>query len=341
MSLASGTGVLTLGANYLDTQTGVDLRPVVNRDPIGVFTSAHARINNGAGYAHQNLSLADGRLLLGGGLRWDLFRFDLRDRLEPNLSGTDSAVRMQPKASLAYTPSHDLPLQLHVNYGRGISSLDARGVVREPAGPFIATTDFLQFGTAHRIGGTLNLRSSFFLIQPSNQLVYIPDDGSLEFADPSRSYGIQVQSSVRLNRYLSLDGGLTRVFNAYYRDILPRVYLDSAPHLVANAAFLLSNWRGWSGSFRMRAINHYRLDGEDPSIRAAGHTVFDFAMSKRLRPELEFNFALDNLLDRAYWETQNFFESRLPGQDPIERIHATPGYGRNLTVGLTFRFGGK
>jgi outer membrane receptor protein involved in Fe transport len=91
----------------------------------------------------------------------------------------------------------------------------------------------------------------------------------------------------------------------------------------------------------MRAINHYRLDGLDSSIRAAGHTVFDFAMSRRITRNVEFNLAVDNLFDRDYWEMQNLFESQLQGQDPVERIHGTPGYPTTLVVGLTFRFGGK
>jgi outer membrane receptor protein involved in Fe transport len=146
---------------------------------------------------------------------------------------------------------------------------------------------------------------------------------------------------VQLTAHLSVDGGITKVLNAYYRHTQPRVYVDSAPHFTSNAALNLANWRGWSGSLRVRAINHYRLDGEDPSIVASGHTVFDFAMSRRINKRLDFSFAVDNLFGRNYWETQNFFESRLPGQDPMERIHATPSYGATMMVGMTFRFGGK
>jgi hypothetical protein len=32
---------------------------------------------------------------------------------------------------------------------------------------------------------------------------------------------------------------------------------------------------------RMRAINHYRLDGDDPAIIASEHTVFDFGRRSR------------------------------------------------------------
>ena len=91
----------------------------------------------------------------------------------------------------------------------------------------------------------------------------------------------------------------------------------------------------------MRAINHYRLDGEDASIVASGHTVLDFSVSRRIRRGVEFNFALDNMTNRDYYETQNYFESRLPGQEPMSRIHATPGYPITAIVGMTFRLRGK
>jgi hypothetical protein len=47
------------------------------------------------------------------------------------------------------------------------------------------------------------------------------------------------------------------------------------------------------------------------------------------------------MFDRRYYEMQNYFESRLPGQEPRLRIHGTPGYGRTLLAGLTIRFGSK
>jgi outer membrane receptor protein involved in Fe transport len=119
------------------------------------------------------------------------------------------------------------------------------------------------------------------------------------------------------------------------------VYVDSAPHFVANAGLTLSNWKEWSGSLRMRAINHYRLDGRDASIVASGHTVFDLGLARGLRRGVDFNLSLDNLTNRDYYETQNYFESQLPGEPPVARIHGTPGYPLTATVGLTFRLKGK
>ena len=103
------------------------------------------------------------------------------------------------------------------------------------------------------------------------------------------------------------------------------VYVDSAPHFVANAGLTLAGWHGWSGSLRMRAINHYRLDGEDPSIVATGHTVFDLGLSRPLRRWVELNLTLDNLTNRDYYETQNYFESQLPGQARCGASMPRPG----------------
>ncbi len=147
--------------------------------------------------------------------------------------------------------------------------------------------------------------------------------------------------SAAITTKLSVDGGITKVLNAYYRGGLDRIYLDSAPRFTANAALTLANWRGWAGSLRMRGINSYRLDGEDASIKAAGHVVFDTAVNRELTDLIVLNVAVDNLFNRDYWEMQNYFTSQLAGQDPIDRIHATPGYGRTLTVGVTLRFGDK
>ncbi|MBI1357247.1 MAG: TonB-dependent receptor plug domain-containing protein [Acidobacteria bacterium] len=335
------SGILTVGGSVLSSQNLVELRQSVLRDPISLTTSAHAAVTNGGGYIQEQIDVWNGRVELTGGLRWDVFRYAITDRLEPQYSGVETAAKPQPKASVAVRPFGSLPLRGFFNYGRGISSLDARGVVRRPESPHINTTDFLQWGVQHNIGQRFSMLADYFLIKSSNQLVYIPDDGTIELSDPSTSYGYETKASFAITHHLSVNGGITKVLNAYYRNTEPRLYVSTAPHFVSNAALTLSGWRGWSGSLRVRAINRYRLDDADPTIRAAGHTVFDFALTRRLAANVDFNLAVDNLLGRSYWEMQNYFESQLPGQAPTERIHGTPGYGRTVVAGLSIRFGGK
>lgn len=337
----NNTAMLSVGGNYHDNQINVGLYPRIGREPIGVATRADARVTNGAGYVQESVSLMHGKLLLGAGLRFDEFRYDLRDRVSPEASGVQAAGRWQGKGNIAFTPSHMIPLTLHVNYGRGINSVDARGVVQRPESPRLATTDFYQVGTSSTVG-RFGFSSDLFLIDHSNELVYIPDDGSFEFKGPSRAYGFESKISIALTRRLSMSGGLTKVANAFYKGGDHRVYVDSAPHFVANGALTLAGWRGWSGSFRMRAINHYRLHGDDPSIVASGHTVFDLGIARQLRRGIELNLSLDNLTNRDYWETQNYFESRVaPDLPVIARIHATPAYPLTVVAGITFRLRGK
>jgi outer membrane receptor protein involved in Fe transport len=331
----------TAGGNFHDNQINVGLYPREGRVPTGVTTRAHAHVTNEAGYAQENVSLLDNRVLLGAGVRYDEFRYGLDDQLYPEHSGVAWAGRWQGKGNVAFTPWHRIPLTFHANYGRGINSIDARGVVQQPTQPRLATTDFYQFGTSSN-WNRVSVSTDVFLIDHSNEQVYIPDDGSFEFKGPSRAYGYEAKASFELTRHLSLNGGLTKISNAFFLGGDHRVYVDSAPHFVANAALTLASWRRWSGSLRMRAVNHYRLDGEDPSIVASGLTVFDLGIARQINHQAELNLSLDNLTNRDYYETQNYFASRISPEAPIvARIHATPAYPLTAVAGVTFRFRGK
>jgi len=339
--VASATAVLVAGSNFHDNQINVGLYPREGRDPTGVTTRADAHLTNGAGYAQESLSFWQGRLLLGGGLRFDEFRFDVADRVNPAQSGVQTASRWQGKGNLAFTPSRAVPFTFHLNYGRGINSSDARAVVQMPDQPRVATTDFYQAGTSTHLG-RLSIATDAFLIDHSNEQVYIPDNDSFEFKGPSRAYGYEAKLSLALTRRVSLNAGLTKIGNGFFLGGDHRVYVDSAPHFVANAALTVSAWHGWSGSLRLRAINHYRLDGEDPSIVASGHTVFDLGLARQIRRGVELNLSLDNLTNRDYYETQNYFDSLVTPYAPvIARIHGTPGYPLTAAVGLTFHLRGK
>jgi hypothetical protein len=339
--LGTVPAVLTVGGNALANQINVGLYHREGRVPLDVTTRADADVSNAASYVQENVSLFNGRLDVGGGLRFDEFWFDVADKVIPSQSGSQSQGRWQPKANLDYTPSRSIPVTFYVNYGRGINSVDARGVVQRPDAPRVATTDFYQAGESSNFG-RFAFSADMFLIDHSNELVYIPDDGSFEFKGATRAYGFETKASVEINKHLSLNGGMTKVLNAFYQGGDHRVYVDSAPHFVANSALTLTAWRGWSGSFRMGAVNHYRLDGEDPSIMASGFTTFDLGIAKQVHPGIELNLSIDNLTNRDFYETQNYFESRVcPTCPVIARIHGTPGYPVTVIAGVTFRLGGK
>jgi len=363
--IGGGQALLTVGGNFHANQINVGLYPSIGRNPIRkfqpenltfrddngdgiddvLFTSAHANVNNYAAYVQNGMDFFNAHLRVEAGLRVDTFTFNVEDRIEPQFSGKQSATRFQPKLAVVWSPFDTFPISFYGNYGRGIASQDARGVVRNPDAPKISTTDFYQTGAAYN-SKRFSIAPSFFFIDRSNEQVYIPDDGSIAFAGRSRSYGFEIKTSTRFNRYLSFNGGLTQVLRAFYpgeffddsRNSRRRVQIDSAPHTVANGSFVLSELRGFNSSLNWRHISSYRLDGEDDSIRAAGNDVVDFSISKRLKRWVDLNFSIDNVFDKRYFETQNFFESRIcPTCEPAERIHVTPGYSRGFNFGVTFR----
>jgi outer membrane receptor protein involved in Fe transport len=218
-------------------------------------------------------------------------------------------------------------------------------VVRNPQAPKLSTTDFYQFGTSYNSARVSAVFTSF-LIDRSNEQIYIPDDGSIEFAGRSRSYGVEARVSLKFNRYLSFNGGLTQVLRAFYPGEFSsdgrRRIVDGAPHTVANGSFVLSELGGFNASLNWRHISGYRLDADDESVKASGHDVVDFSLTKRLKKWVDLNFSIDNLFNKRYYETQNYFESRVSPNAPIvSRIHATPGYPFAVNVGFTFRLGGK
>ncbi len=298
--------LLTIGGNLHFNQINVGFYPSMARNPNRKFlsgnidnpdvlyTSSHANVNNYAGYIQNGIDFANGHLRIETGLRWDYFSFDVKGfelgEVRTDVVGKEGASRFQPKLAVVFSPFEKFPISFYGNYGRGIASQDARGIIRNPDAPKISTTDFYQTGAAYN-SKRFSLAPSFFFIDRSNEQVYIPDDGSIEFAGRSRSYGFELKTSARFNRYLSFNGGLTQVFRAFYpgeffddgNNSRRRVQIDSAPRTVANGSLVLTELRGFNSSLNWRHISSYRLDGEDDSIRAAGHDVVDFSVSKRLK----------------------------------------------------------
>jgi outer membrane receptor protein involved in Fe transport len=78
------------------------------------------------------------------------------------------------------------------------------------------------------------------------------------------------------------------------------------------------------------------------SIRASGLDAVDLAVAKQVRRWMELSLDVDNLTNKRYYETQNYFESRVTRTAPVvARIHGTPAYPIGVTAGVTFHFWGK
>jgi outer membrane receptor protein involved in Fe transport len=346
--------LLTAGANLADNRIAVDLfhqtgRHIIAAVPGDPSTEDYVHILNPAVYAQEAFEFL--HLHLDAGLRLDTFRLAVTDQLNSANTGVITAAAAEPKLNLVYTPDAQLPLALHFNLGRAVTSQDARGMALDPHAPRAAATNFYMLGTSHQLLG-FTASTDVFLIDRQHEDVYDPDNGTMQFQGPSRSYGWEVKASARVAPDLMWNGGLTQVGNAFYLGTVARQYVDSAPHSVGNASLTADGWRGLFASLRYRHIGHYLLvnpaDTQVPAAPpypnaaralASGLDVLDFATTKKLPHGLEASLAIDNVNDKRYYETQNLFDSRITPVGPAEaRIHGTPGYPLGFTAGLSWRF---
>jgi hypothetical protein len=351
--LGSFPALFTAGGNFNGNWINVGLfhakdRHIIAPVPGNPQTESNVGILNPAIYAQQGFDI--GRLHADAGLRVDVFRFNLFDRIAPNQT-ISQADRFEPKLNLTYTPSYRFPATLHFNFGRAATSEDARGIALNPDAPRVAATNFYMIGTSHQVK-RFALSTDAFLIDRQHEAVYDPDNGTMQYQGPSRSYGWEIKASAQMSEHLSWNAGLTQVGNAFFLGTSPREYVDSAPHSVANSSITMSGWHGLYTSLRYRHISRYLVvNPDDTSVPpalpytssvqtyASGLDVLDLAATKKLRYGLEWNLSIDNMNNKRYYETQNFFNSRISPGAPVEaRIHGTPGYPVGFTTGLTWRF---
>jgi outer membrane receptor protein involved in Fe transport len=353
-SLRGHPALFTAGANLTDNWVSVDLFHVHDRQIVppvsgNPWTEANVHILNPAAYVQQGIDFT--HLHVDAGLRFDAFRFAATDRLVPANSGIHLAASFEPKVNIVYTPDLRVPIALHFNYGRAVTSQDARGMALDPTAPKAAATNFYMVGTSHQLK-RFSASADAFLIDRQHEDVYDPDNGSLHYQGPSRSYGWEAKASWQIAQHLSWNAGLAQVGNAFFLGTAPREYVDSAPHTVANSSLTLNGWHGLFSSFRYRHIGSYLLVNPDDTsmppappftdsaqTRASGLDVLDFAATKKLMHGLEWNLSIDNVNNKRYYETQNFFDSRVTPAAPVEaRVHGTPGYPVGFTTGLTWSF---
>lgn len=331
----SGFGTFTSGANLVANQAYLTLAGRYERSPTDLRTAAHVAITNPGTYAQESLVFGNGKLRVDFGLRYDVYVMVSEDRIDPLNKRSQTQGFWQPKAGVAYTPKLGAPLTFHLNYGRSNSSVDARSLLTLNIPTLAAATDFYQAGTSHN-KGRFSAATSWFMIDRSNEFIFVSDSGLTELGGPSRSTGFEAKTSFNITRSITINGSISKVFNSYYKDTDPREYVIRAPHFTAYSALTVSDWHGWSGSLRFRAINHYMLTG-DNSVTAPGHTVWDFSVARPINRWLELNFSMDNMFDKQYYETLAYYESRLQGEEPKERIHATTGYPLTVIGGVTIR----
>jgi outer membrane receptor protein involved in Fe transport len=198
-------------------------------------------------------------------------------------AGRASQSRLQPKASLIYSPS--AWLEFYLNAGRGFHSADIRGVDQDrsagpglPGTPPLARQEGQEIGVRAQPHADIALTLALYNLWQQSETIIDPDIGQDVAGPPSRRYGTELNVTWQLRRGLELYGSLSADHTRFTRDFddgtghLGR-YITDAPVASGSLALYYRDAGPWSGGLNFRYLGHYALSS-GPCVNAAA--VHDF-----------------------------------------------------------------
>lgn len=287
------------------------------------------------------------------GLRIDSFAFSVDDNLG-NSSGQKFATEVSPKVSLVVSPTRNT--DVYLNSGGGFHSNDARALVRETdvGTPLTQATGY-EIGARTRLANRVDLATSLWLLDLSQETVWVGDEGVTEARGATRRYGIEVEARVKLLDWLTADGDLTQSRARFVNAPAGEELIPLAPRRTLTAGLSAHHSGGLMGRFGVRSLSDRPLT-EDGFLVAEGFTLLDATIGYR-SPQYAITLAVDNLLNTKWREAQFATTSRVQRDPPTnapapagscpagtrteqadgnftgcEDVHFTPGAPLNATL---------
>lgn len=337
------SAIATLGTalRYDDVQE-LNLFNTKSRRRTGSVREDEAQELSVSGFAEVQVAVTDA-LRVTTGLRVDRVSFDVA-ALQPENSGSDSDVLVQPKLGLAYRVNDSL--ELYANYGHGFHSNDVRAAVNrvDPVtGDATEAQDILVEGRGGEIGFRydtlrgLNFTVTAFELATDSELVFVGDAGTTEPSDPTR------RSGVELNAFYSLSDTLVVDFSAaqakgYFRGLPSgEDSITDAHERVAAAGLTYVGNKGITASLRVRHFGDAALT-EDEAIMKESSTLVNVGLSRSFG-QWEIGVDVLNALDADDDDIAYFFESRLAGEpEAVEDIHFHPANPRTIRAMFRYSF---
>lgn len=347
------------------TETDLDTgEPVTAEDDLAFPTKyfPRSRVVEAGIYAQAELALADGRLSLVPGLRWDLYRLDA-DQDDPiYLSGNEGTLlpvdldesALSPKLGLIYRLGPVWNLRAQYAHGfrappfsavnTGFTHL-AGGLTRLP-NPDLSpeTSDGIELGA--RAGwrkGSFGIVGFYTDYTDFIELVVLgfnPVTGLLEFQHrnvrDARISGVEARGDARLGDRWWLRGGL-----AWLRgeDLVSERPLSSVPPPQLNLGLRRTSAAGrWSGEIATTFVARQRVDTtadrEIDQFQPPAYALVDLYGTLELTRRFTLQAGVLNLFDSKHWNWPNVIgrEEDSPGLDRYT------GPGVHVTAAVRYRF---
>jgi outer membrane receptor protein involved in Fe transport len=348
-----------IGVETRHDEIDVAVHRQVRRDRFFTASKVHVVERSVGTYLSQQVFFTD-RLRFEGGLRGDVFSFDVTDRLprqrpDPSFSAfpisgstTDSIV--SPKANLILTPEPNT--EVYLNFGTGFHSNDARGVIQaeqegDPNVVPLARALGYEVGSRTRLFDRLEVASALWLLDLESEIVFCGDcgtiernaAGSFEPGASTRRWGIDFETRSQLTRWLWADYDLSFADPRFRRtgEAIP-----VAPTLFMNGGLTAELDNGFSAALRARYLDD-RPGNQDRTVPARGYFIMDLLGTYRWR-NLEASVALLNLAEFD-WQEAVFVDTSCTRREAArgacpspDDVHFTPGDPFAVRAGLKVFF---
>jgi outer membrane receptor protein involved in Fe transport len=275
-------------------------------------------------------------LRLVGGLRGDIFDFDVTARITGVDEGSQTDSTVSPKIGAAYTLNDYV--ELYANWGEGFHSNDARGVVNT-----VTPVKGLSKGQGYEGGarfelGTFRFTTTYWWLNLDSELKFVGDSNSVEPGPATQRRGYELVAFWRPLPSIGIDAVWTGS-HARYVNSPDGQYVAGA---VENAGELGVSYiqPKWEASLRVRHLGEYPLI-EDNSQRADPETTVNIRGA--WKPGLFTVYAeLLNVFDENGKDIVYWYGTHVDGLDPVgEQIDGRVSRAeepRTVRVGVKYQF---
>ncbi|WP_020536601.1 TonB-dependent receptor [Lewinella cohaerens] len=276
---------------------------------------------NAAAYGEANLQLLPA-LRLQAGLRYDRFRFQYLNQMEPayeQLSTSDGIL--SPKLSLFYQVTNGW--QLYARAARGFHSNDTRLILAQEVGSSLPAGISYDLGALFRTGSRLVWQVNAWQLDLEQEFVYVGDEGVVEPSGETIRRGLEGMARWQIGQNFFADANLTYTHaRSKTTDEADRIPL--APIWTSTGGLSYSPAEGWKASIRYRFLGDRPAD-EANSLTASGYFLLDANLGYEGRNYF-IGLSAENILNEAWNEAQFATETRLFDEvEATEEIHFTPG----------------
>ncbi len=336
------------GARSIESLYGVEIR---NDDipTVGLYhTGARARLETVRQDAVQETAAAafgettivwSPWMRTTGGLRVDGYRFSV-DSNDPVNSGSARAGLVSPKGTLVLGPWQRT--ELYANAGEGFHSNDARGVTitrdpssgdaADPVTPLVRARGVevgLRTVAIPRVQTTLAL----WRLGLDSELLFVGDAGTTEGSRPSRRYGIESATYVRVTPWLNADADVAWSHARFTDDDPAGDRIPGAAEVITSLGVTVEPSSRVFGSLRLRYFGPRPLI-EDDRVRSAATSLLNGQIGVRLSARLRVVLDAFNLLNAKASDVDYYYTSRLPGEpaEGVDDIHTHPTIPRTARI---------